>query len=145
MTKEEKEAIEYFKDKEVSFEVDFDKAVLLKALGIEETEEDSFDKCVFRIDTLINLILKLKKENEELKEIKRQKLDEYLHNNLWICRDLAQNYIHKSVIENKLAEAEKEYREIQSKKYRDAGISENRVKAKIEVYKEILKKEREEE
>ena len=40
-------------------------------LGIEETEEDSFDKCVFRIDTLINLILKLKKENKELKEIKR--------------------------------------------------------------------------
>ena len=111
-----------------------------------QTEKESWTSVVLGLKNEVeNLKQKLKKENEELKEIKRQKLDEYLHNNLWICKDLAQNYIHKPVIENKLAEAEKKYREIQLKKYRDAGISENRAKAKIEAYKELLKKEREEE
>ena len=66
MTKEEKKAIEYYQNNEVSFSVDFDTENLLKALGI--TEEDSFENHQIRFKTLLNLIEKLKKENEELKE-----------------------------------------------------------------------------
>lgn len=64
MTEEEKKAIEYYSDKEVSFEVDFDTKNLLKALGI--TEEDSFENHKIRFKTLLNLITKIQKENEEL-------------------------------------------------------------------------------
>ena len=64
MTEEEKKAVEYYSDKEVSFEVDFDTKNLLKALGI--TEEDSFENHKIRFKTLLNLITKLRQENEEL-------------------------------------------------------------------------------
>lgn len=50
---------------------------------------------------LIGINAKLQNENKELKEIRDTKLDKYLHNNLWICKDLAENYIHKPVIEKK--------------------------------------------
>ena len=63
MTEEEKKAIEYYSNKEVSFEVNFDIKKLLKDLGI--TEEDSFENQQIRIKTLLNLINKLQKENEE--------------------------------------------------------------------------------
>ena len=64
MTEEEKKAIEYYSDKEVSFEVDFDTKNLLKVLGI--TEEDSFENHKIRFKTLLNLMTKLRQENEEL-------------------------------------------------------------------------------
>lgn len=63
MTEEEKKAIEYYSNKEVSFEVNFDIKKLLKDLGI--TEEDSFENQQIRIKTLLNLINKLQKENKE--------------------------------------------------------------------------------
>ena len=63
MNKEEKKAIEYYQNKEVSFSVDFDTENLLKALGI--TEKDSFENHQIRFKTLLNLIEKLQKENEE--------------------------------------------------------------------------------
>lgn len=66
MNKEERKAIEYYQDKEISFGVNFDTEKLLKTLGI--TEEDSFEKHQIRFKTLLNLIEKLKKENEELKK-----------------------------------------------------------------------------
>ena len=66
MNEEEKKAIKYYQNKEVSFSVDFDTENLLKALGI--TEEDSFENHQIRFKTLLNLIEKLKKENEELKK-----------------------------------------------------------------------------
>ncbi len=66
MNEEEKKAIEYYQNKEVSFSVDFDTENLLKALGI--TEEDSFENHQIRFKILLNLIEKLKKENEELKK-----------------------------------------------------------------------------
>lgn len=69
MNEEEKKAIEYYQDKEISFSVDFNTAELLKALGITETEEDSFKNHQIRFRTLLNLIEKLQKENEELKSI----------------------------------------------------------------------------
>ena len=65
LSEEEKKAIEYYSNKEVSFSVDFDKEKLLKALGI--TEEDSFENHQIRIKTLLNLIAKLEKKNEILK------------------------------------------------------------------------------
>lgn len=70
MNKEERKAIEYYQDKEISFGVNFDTEKLLRALGI--TEEDSFENHQIRFKTLLNLIEKLQKENEELKA----KLDE---------------------------------------------------------------------
>ena len=66
ISKEQKEAIEYYQNKEVSLSVDFDTENLLKALRI--TEEDSFENHQIRFKTLLNLIEKLQKENEELKE-----------------------------------------------------------------------------
>ena len=65
LSEEEKKAIEYYSNKEVSFSVDFDTEKLLKALGI--TEEDSFENHQIRFKTLLNLITKLQKENEILK------------------------------------------------------------------------------
>ena len=62
LSEEEKKAIEYYSNKEVSFSVDFDTEKLLKALGI--TEEDSFENHQIRFKTLLNLITKLQKENE---------------------------------------------------------------------------------
>lgn len=69
MNKEERKAIEYYQDKEISFGVNFDTEKLLRALGI--IEEDSFENHQIRFKTLLNLIEKLQKENEELKEIYR--------------------------------------------------------------------------
>ena len=70
MNEEEKKAIEYYQNKEVSLSVDFDTENLLKALGI--TEEDSFENHQIRFKTLLNLIEKLQKENEELKSENRR-------------------------------------------------------------------------
>ena len=67
LSEEEKKAIEYYSNKEVSFEVsfevNFDIKNLLKDLGI--TEEDSFENQQIRIKTLLNLVNKLQKETEE--------------------------------------------------------------------------------
>lgn len=65
MNKEERKAIEYYQDKEISFGVNFDTEKLLRELGI--TEEDSFEKHQIRFKTLLNIIEKLQKENEKLK------------------------------------------------------------------------------
>ena len=43
MNKEEKKAIEYYQNKEVSFSVDFDTEKLLKALGITVAKEVQAD------------------------------------------------------------------------------------------------------
>ncbi len=66
MNKEERKAIEYYQDKEISFGVNFDTEKLLRELGI--TEDDSFENHQIRFKTLLNPIEKLQKENEELKE-----------------------------------------------------------------------------
>ena len=67
MNEEEKKAIEYYQNKEVSLSVDFDTENLLKALGI--TEEDNFENHQIRFKTLLNLVEKLQKENEELNKL----------------------------------------------------------------------------
>lgn len=54
--------------------------------------------------TLEKEVRNLIKRNKELEEIKNSKLDKYLHNNLWICKDLAENYIHKSKVKEILKE-----------------------------------------
>ena len=71
MNKEERKAIEYYQDKEISFGVNFDTEKLLRALGI--TEEDNFENHQIRFKTLLNIIEKLQKENEHLhREINRR-------------------------------------------------------------------------
>ncbi len=94
MNKEEKKAIEYYQNKEVSFSVDFDTEKLLKALGI--TEEDSFQNHQIRFKTLLNLIEKLQKENEELKKYK-----EYYSSAKQLVDN---NYIHKQKVKDKIEE-----------------------------------------
>lgn len=94
MTEEEKKSIEYYSDKEVSFSVDFDTEKLLKSLGI--TEEDSFENHQIRIKTLLNLITRLKKENEKKdKRLNRQfkllnKKDKQIEQALKIAFDYGQ-------------------------------------------------------
>lgn len=92
MNKEEKNAIEYYQNKEVSFSADFDTEKLLKALGI--TEEDSFQNHQIRFKTLLNLIEKLQKENEELKKYK-----EYYSSAKQLVDN---NYIHKQKVKDKI-------------------------------------------
>lgn len=94
MNKEEKNAIEYYQNKEVSFSADFDTEKLLKALGI--TEEDSFQNHQIRFKTLLNLIEKLQKENEELKKYK-----EYYSSAKQLVDN---NYIHKQKVKDKIEE-----------------------------------------
>lgn len=69
MNEKEKKAIEYYQDKEVSFgfECDLTTEQFLKALGIEEKEEDSFENHQIRFKTLLNIIEKQQKEIEKLK------------------------------------------------------------------------------
>ena len=91
MTEEEKKAIEYYSNKEVSFEVNFDKKKLLKDLGI--TEEDSFENQQIRIKTLLNLINKLQKENKE-KDKQIDLMAEYISNldiDENICKEQSDN------------------------------------------------------
>lgn len=64
LSEEEKKAIEYYQNKEVILSVSFDTEKLLKALGI--TEEDSFENHQIRFKTLLNLIEKLQKGNEDI-------------------------------------------------------------------------------
>lgn len=68
MNKEEKEAIEYYSNKEISFSCDFNTEELLKALGIEETEKDSFENHQIRFRTLLNLIQKQEKIIDNMAE-----------------------------------------------------------------------------
>ena len=125
MNEEEKKAIEYYQNKEVSFSADFDTEKLLKALGI--TEEDSFQNHQIRFKTLLNLIEKLQKENEELeKEIERQKdintvinekgLDKNYEKALektmtkFLKNNIANDFISKQTVKDKIEELEAQYK-----------------------------------
>ena len=125
MNEEEKKAIEYYQNKEVSFSVDFDTEKLLKALEI--TEEDSFQNHKIRFKTLLNLIEKLQKENEELKkEIERQKdintvinekgLDKNYEKALektmtkFLKNNIANDFISKQTVKDKIEELESQYK-----------------------------------
>ena len=125
MNEEEKKAIEYYQNKEVSFSVDFDTEKLLKALEI--TEEDSFQNHQIRFKTLLNLIEKLQKENEELKkEIERQKdintvinekgLDKNYEKALektmtkFLKNNIANDFISKQTVKDKIEELESQYK-----------------------------------
>ena len=104
MNEEEKKAIEYYKDKEVSFSVDFDTEKLLKALGI--TEEDSFENHQIRFKTLLKLIEKLQKENEELRK----------ENSMIKKVDKITKNITTTDIKNTIKEAEQQYIPVQKVK-----------------------------
>lgn len=131
MNEEEKKAIEYYKDKEVSFSVECDTEELLKMLGIVETEEDSFENHQIRFRTLLNLISKLQKENEELKKYK-----EYYSSAKLLVDN---NYIHKQKIKDKI----RHYQELQDnyiKKYDE--INEG-LQAMINVLQELIEESEE--
>lgn len=102
MNKEEREAIEYYQDKEISFGVNFDTEELLRALGI--TKEDSFENHQIRFKTLLNLIEKLQKENEKLKN----KLLDTLEGQKVIKEETPQyikeNYIPVQIVKDKIKE-----------------------------------------
>lgn len=100
MTDEENKAIEYYRNKEVSFTVNGDIKKLLETLGI--TEEDSFENHQIRFKTLLNLIEKQQKEIVGLKEENRHlKIDKTT-----LKQDIETNYIRKSKIERKINQLE---------------------------------------
>ena len=108
MSEEEKKAIEYYQNKEMSFTCDIDTQELLKALGLEETEEDSFENHTIRFKTLLKLIEKqnnrlkqLEKENKELSEELNSVKEIY-----YTQRDIDEDYVPKSVIREKIKEYE---------------------------------------
>lgn len=103
-TEEEKYAIGYYMDKEISVELEIndDKGEFLKALGI--TENDNFESHLIRVKTLLHLIEKQNKEiNEKDKLLKFNrnyinKLEQDLFEN-------ASNYvISKEAIREKIKE-----------------------------------------
>lgn len=103
MSKEVEEAINYFEDREISMKVDVDTDKLLKALGV--TEEDSFDKQVYRMKTLINRIKELEKGITRLKD-KNKKLSEEIIDVK--VNKVTRNFIPKQVIRDKIEEIEKD-------------------------------------
>ena len=74
MSEEEKKAIDYYTINEYSFgfEIDCDIESFKKAIGIEETDEDTFEKHQIRFKTLLNLIEKQQKEIENLLQAYKQ-------------------------------------------------------------------------
>lgn len=109
MNKEERKAIEYYQDKEISFGVNFDTEKLLRELGI--TEDDSFENHQIRFKTLLNLIEKLQKENEKLKN----KLSDTLKGQKVIKEETPQyikeNYIPVQIIKDKIEKLNKKEKE----------------------------------
>ena len=107
MNKKEREAIEYYQDKEISFGVNFDTEKLLRSLGI--TEEDRFENHQIRFKTLLNLIEKLQKENEELKFEERRRIigkygDAEIHD--VINRTLSNDYIPVQKVKDNIKKLE---------------------------------------
>lgn len=63
---------------------------------------------------------------------------EQLQNDIELALKALDNSISKEVIENKIEENKKEYSKIHAQHYRDCGILENRIQAKILAYQELL-------
>lgn len=131
MNEEEKKAVEYYQNKEVSLLVDFDTENLLKALGI--TEEDSFENHQIRFKTLLNLIEKLKKENEEYsKQLDLDYVDK--------------NYISKKKIEDTIEELKGKLEDISKRREKSKTKEEEtvlwcleiRVDERIKTLQELL-------
>lgn len=123
---EEEKAIKYYQNKEISFSVDFDTKKLLEALGI--TEEDSFENHQIRFKTLLNLIEKLQKENEELKRANKC----YINSIHSIVPVLNQDYIEKQKIKDKIEELEPELK---------FEITEREARLQIKLLKSLLEEE----
>ena len=143
ISKEQKEAIEYYQNKEVSLSVDFDTENLLKALGI--TEEDSFENHQIRFKTLLNLIEKLQKENEELKEIYRSEKkmkNEYIK--LYQDLLLKENVIPIQKIKDKIEELnKKEKEELKGMKGQDRYFVKQTYQNKRMILQELIKESEE--
>lgn len=99
MTEEEKKVVEYFKKSFTSKTPPY-------------WYDDTIENSEIKIKTLVNLIEKLKKENEELKEknFKRDKelikLEEYANKNFERKDDVKAKYIPKDKIREKLEKLE---------------------------------------
>ena len=140
MNKEEMKAIEYYQDKKISFGVNFDTEKLLRALGI--TEEDNFENHQIRFKTLLNIIEKLQKENEELKfEERRRIIGKYgeveIHD--VINRTLSNDYISVKKIKDKIKEEKMPLTivgGIRNKKILEYGISLGRMQVLQELIEE---------
>ena len=111
MSDEEKKAIEYYQNNEYAFgfETDMDAETFKKAFGIEETDEDTFEKHQIRFKTLLNLIEKLQKELEEKDKTIKMLDDAYsgaiIESKKWF--DIAHNSISKDKIRAKIEELNK--------------------------------------
>lgn len=139
MTKEEKQAIEYYKNKEISFTFDCNTEELLKKLGIETTEEDSFENHQIRFETLLNLI---EKQQKEIEETKIKRFIELCNSNL--KKNIDKDYIPKSAIREKieeLYEQDKEWTEELSEpdsNFKIIDTNLKRIKNQIDILQELL-------
>ena len=97
MNKEELKAIEYYKNREVTFTIkNCDTEKFLKALGI--IEEDSLEKNQIRIKTLLNLIEKQQIEINELKNKLCQKIDVEGHHQVQQWKKIAEKLAEDKII-----------------------------------------------
>lgn len=99
MLDEEKKAIDYYTINEYSFgfEIDCDIESFKKAIGIEETDEDTFEKHQIRFKTLLNLIEKQQKEIDELQSyIKEYLIPKSTINLLYVSKDKVRKYIKEN-------------------------------------------------
>ena len=141
MLDEEKKAIDYYTINEYSFgfEIDCDIESFKKAIGIEETDEDTFEKHQIRFKTLLNLIEKQRKQIENLKEINKehQKINGELRDEIkrqGNTREIEEKYIEENFIsKDKIREKIKELDEKWHVLYRDSEVK--------DILKELLKEE----
>jgi len=132
MTEEENKAIEMLKDRQKDL-LEGSKS------SFYSSDRELYKEHAEAIDTILNLIEKLQKENEELKNkvVKRDKelikLEEYANKNFERKDDVKAKYIPKDKIREKLEKIEKE-----KKQYYDAGqpliymLLKNQLKSLIE-------------
>lgn len=88
---EEKEAVKYLERRIENFNKNEKQIVKTCTPIYGEQYIQEYLKKHKSIEILLNYILKLE-------EIREAKVEEYLHNNIWICKDIVDKYIEKETI-----------------------------------------------
>ena len=107
--------INYCRNYEIKFE---------NGLKLRVVEKRYFDKLVERIKEL----------EEENKEIKDTKMNEYLHHNLWLAKYLNELYIQKQKVKDKI----EEIKEDKESKYFDTFLTVRDINYAIGILEDLL-------
>ena len=145
MSDEEKKAIDYYTINEYSFgfEIDCDIESFKKAIGIEETDEDTFEKHQIRFKTLLNLIEKQQKEIETYKLLNANIEKDNKRQSIAIIeyQDLLENSISKDKIREKIKDLENEREQLRIDKKVTWDSQIYKIDLKISAYRELLEEE----